>query len=62
MNKVTFNFGDGESANVVSVKVTRGNTITSQSHSALSDHHSNNSADSKKIKELITNEIMKQKA
>ena len=62
MNRVTFNFGDGESGNVVSVEVTSGNTITSQSNSALSDLHSNNSAESKKIKELITNEIMKQKA
>ena len=62
MNRVTFNFGDGESGNVVSVEVTPDNTITPHSHSALSDLHSNKSADSKKIKELITNEIMKQKA
>ena len=61
MNRVAINFGDGESGNVVSVEVTRGNTITSQTHSALTDLHSNNSADSKKIKELITNEIMNQK-
>ena len=62
MNRVTFNFGEGESGNVVSVEVSRGGTITSQTHSVLSDLHSQNSADSKKIKELITNEIMNQKA
>ena len=61
MNRVTFNFGEGESGNVVSVEVSRGNTVTS-SHSGFSDFRSNHSADSKKIKELITNEIMNQKA
>ena len=61
MNRVTFNFGEGESGNVVSVEVSRGGTVTS-SHSDSSDFRSRHSADSNKIKELITNEIVNQKA
>ena len=62
MNRITFNFDTNEKESVVSVEISRGHGsfVSSEAHSVFSEVNSNPLADTKRIKALISNEIIKQ--
>ena len=62
MNRITFKFDNSEQGSVVSVDISRsqGSFVSSEEHSVFSEVNSNPLADTKRIKALISNEIIKQ--